>query len=603
MLLTRYYIDFVSKILCGGLIIAILQNLLGKQTNMDMVIAMSIFLFIWVFVFIFNKTHRIFPYYNIVVYITTLLPYFSSLYGTGPYNGIIQILFLSLVLVNTKSLIFVLSYGLININIIFFVSQFFNGPDSILTIEYIIVSVIMLMVFKLFSYKDNESGILKQFLDQDICKLKINPDSSLLIDSANIFKTLNINHNDFVFKLFLKSLSNEDKKFILKNMYNPINSNKTIHFNNRYFNCIICYNNDGTIITLIDITAQIEKNIELKHLNTLISQCNSKIYDSIEYQFSMIGSYLELFSNTNDERIKEELIKSMYNSYLSILITLEKYSKSGAIYQNKSRDVYRIVQDISYECDIRLIHDNNNKFDFVIDEKIFKEKVTNLLRYLENAYNIPNMRMELKNSGNLVLEIIAPNIYSDNFIDINSINSGIFVNSVYNDISLFARYYNGSFRAKRKGESIVFRLTLKLIEEEPVKSIDFNQIIKNKRIAIVDDSNIFRAITKAYFKEFDCIIDDMTSAEELINNLQDNVNYYDVIYMDMQMAGLGGFKAVEILRDRNCTSKIICISAFIRKNDYLKVFELGFDEVVKKPFTKKILIDKTINVLGDKYES
>ena len=128
------------------------------------------------------------------------------------------------------------------------------------------------------------------------------------------------------------------------------------------------------------------------------------------------------------------------------------------------------------------------------------------------------------------------------------------------------------------------------------------QNIKNKSILIVDDEiyNITRTFN--FLKEFTDNIDTAINGQNAILACQNN--YYDLILMDLMMPIIDGFKAVRIIRDgkdfddnqdRINHYKNIPIIAHTScgKGVRNKAIKAGMNDLVTKPSTKEVLLEKT----------
>ncbi|MES2801109.1 MAG: response regulator [Bdellovibrionota bacterium] len=73
---------------------------------------------------------------------------------------------------------------------------------------------------------------------------------------------------------------------------------------------------------------------------------------------------------------------------------------------------------------------------------------------------------------------------------------------------------------------------------------------------------------------------------------------FDVILMDIQMPEMDGFEAAKILREKNCHSRIIAVTAHAMKGDRETCLKNGFDDYLSKPLTKESLSQVTVKHLS-----
>lgn len=126
------------------------------------------------------------------------------------------------------------------------------------------------------------------------------------------------------------------------------------------------------------------------------------------------------------------------------------------------------------------------------------------------------------------------------------------------------------------------------------------------KILIVDDSATIRKFLKSMLEPRNFQITEAVSAEEAISLFEQNS--YDLITLDIEMAGSNGYEACrkirEIEKERNIKSKSITPILFITSNDTMqgriKGFEAGTTDFITKPFTKEFLLETVQNILYPK---
>ncbi len=119
-------------------------------------------------------------------------------------------------------------------------------------------------------------------------------------------------------------------------------------------------------------------------------------------------------------------------------------------------------------------------------------------------------------------------------------------------------------------------------------------MIPGRTIILVEDSDSDRLLFSKFVKQigYDCL--SLDCAEKLISQI-DSIEH-SIILMDIEMPGLTGVEAVQIIRKKQEGNgkKHIIIALTAHNGDTLKniVAEAGFDDYIQKPITKADLNNK-----------
>ena len=120
-------------------------------------------------------------------------------------------------------------------------------------------------------------------------------------------------------------------------------------------------------------------------------------------------------------------------------------------------------------------------------------------------------------------------------------------------------------------------------------------VFVGKKILVVDDNEINVLIAKRILSKWGLEIDDAVNGYEAIDKIM--TERYDLVFMDIKMAGIDGFETTGIIRDISGAYykdlPIIALTASTLKNDHYKFMECGMNGHVLKPFNpeeiKKLL--------------
>lgn len=114
------------------------------------------------------------------------------------------------------------------------------------------------------------------------------------------------------------------------------------------------------------------------------------------------------------------------------------------------------------------------------------------------------------------------------------------------------------------------------------------------RVLVVEDEFRMRELIVAYFKKegYDVLeTDNGNDAIDLFEREQ-----IDIIILDVMIPGMYGWEVCKYIRNKSDVP-IIMLTAKSEEEDKLLGFDLGADEYVTKPFSPKVLMARTRNLL------
>lgn len=129
-------------------------------------------------------------------------------------------------------------------------------------------------------------------------------------------------------------------------------------------------------------------------------------------------------------------------------------------------------------------------------------------------------------------------------------------------------------------------------------------MILSRTILLVEDSDSDRLLFSRYIKQmgYECMC--MDSAEKLISQI--NGMDSSIILMDIEMPGITGLEAIEILKKRETVSGkkhlFIALTAHTDDNIQSIVAEAGFDDYLQKPISKRELKSRLVRYLPEETE-
>ncbi|ADI38345.1 putative transcriptional regulator [Waddlia chondrophila 2032/99] len=109
------------------------------------------------------------------------------------------------------------------------------------------------------------------------------------------------------------------------------------------------------------------------------------------------------------------------------------------------------------------------------------------------------------------------------------------------------------------------------------------------RILVVEDHFINLEMISEMLKRLGCIVDTASNGKEALDCV--TKNFYDAIFMDLQMPVMDGYETTRLIREDKTRQKIpiIALTANHVKSDLDRCLESGMDGYLTKPFELKDL--------------
>lgn len=174
---------------------------------------------------------------------------------------------------------------------------------------------------------------------------------------------------------------------------------------------------------------------------------------------------------------------------------------------------------------------------------------------------------------------------------------------------------NGSIKIKSEiNKGTVFNATvfLKIIDSQVKKNAsnekeENSEVLKNKwtgkRALIIEDNELNQEIAAEILKmldlEVECANDGKSGVEKFLKSPE---NFYDIIFMDIQMPIMNGYDATREIRSLERkdakTVPIIAMTANAFADDVLLCKDAGMDGHIAKPIDTKLLKQELEKWLG-----
>jgi two-component system, OmpR family, response regulator len=117
------------------------------------------------------------------------------------------------------------------------------------------------------------------------------------------------------------------------------------------------------------------------------------------------------------------------------------------------------------------------------------------------------------------------------------------------------------------------------------------------KVLFVDNDGSIRIIAKHSFEShWDCKVLLAASGGEAIKMaLRERP---DLIMLDIMMPGMDGVQTLKKLRELECRSPVMFVTAKNDVSDLLQYKEIGVVAIIQKPFSLKTLVDECSTILG-----
>ncbi len=122
--------------------------------------------------------------------------------------------------------------------------------------------------------------------------------------------------------------------------------------------------------------------------------------------------------------------------------------------------------------------------------------------------------------------------------------------------------------------------------------------LKGSKILLAEDNEINQEIIIDLLAESGIIIDIASNGFEAFKKVEENE--YELILMDIQMPILDGYKATQMIREKNRTLPIIALTANAMKEDVIKTKDVGMNKHLNKPIEIEKLFETLLEFIPQK---
>lgn len=353
---------------------------------------------------------------------------------------------------------------------------------------------------------------------------------------------------------------------------------------------------------------------------------------------AVIGIADILYSNPMEKEEQREYIGVLKNSAESLLRIINDILDFSKIEAGKMEiekiptDIREVVEDCVKALSI-YAKGKDLKIVCSIDDSIPRFIIADSVRIRQIIFNIVGNAIKFTESGSVEINVVysEDNLYNP-FLQISIKDTGIgipehkllmlFESFNQLDVSTSRRYggtglglsivknlldlMGGSIEVKSevgKGSIFTFTIPYEICDDgdfltavtQDKKNVD-SQI--SLSILIVDDNSVNRMLLGKMLKNMHCTVD--YAEDGLIAIEKWKNNFYDVIFMDIQMPNMDGLSATEEIRRLEVESGehiiIVALTAGAFKEDMQNCFNSGMDYYLSKPI-KSDKLSKQLDII------
>ncbi|GEM_PF-1679015 len=327
--------------------------------------------------------------------------------------------------------------------------------------------------------------------------------------------------------------------------------------------------------------------------------------------------YLSLFSHAGEN------LKALIND----LLDFSKIEAKAITVENVSYNLYSTIRSVFEILQIKA-EEKGLKFNLIISPEVPSFQFGDATRLRQVLFNLIGNALKFTEEGEVTVHVkITHEDIARLVIEIRDTGIGI---SREKQAQLFSPFFQNEPQVTRQqggaglglvisknlveimggtmelkslaGRGSTFRITLPhrpdlatRKELAPTADLTWLNQYKDRRfqILLVDDSEDNRVLMIQYLKKlpFDC--DEATNGKEAVDKYK--MHEYDLVFMDMQMPVMTGYKATELIRAYEAIqlrrhTPIIALTAAALKEDLERTLESGCDAYAVKPVKKSEIL-------------
>lgn len=131
--------------------------------------------------------------------------------------------------------------------------------------------------------------------------------------------------------------------------------------------------------------------------------------------------------------------------------------------------------------------------------------------------------------------------------------------------------------------------------KRPLSIDDMRDRMEDMKIATVDDDFVIQELVKTTFEQVGAQVDAYQDGESFLNQVGNRE--YDLVFLDLLMPKVDGFKVLQELKARDIHLPIIVLSAVTQRESVIRAFQAGVKSYLIKPLKPLEILKKTMEVV------